>query len=251
MTVLATSTPVIVAREEAVEDSKNLRLNLVQILYIRYPINFRKKFIPVLALLDLDSKYNTIYLTFAKELGFSIRPIDVGAQKFDGIILKTFRIVVAAFLVTYKANQERFFEETFLVANISLEIVFEISFLILSGADVNFLGQKLWWRAYIIKKAFPTTRRIELVGKKEFTVAVLDLEDETYIVYIGLVSSIALPSSFFLNIHLFHRPQMANLITKKTFTKVPAKYLNFPDIFSLELASQLSEHTGINNHAIE
>ena len=42
-----------------------------------------------------------------------------------------------------KTNRVGFFEETFLVANISLEIVFKMSFLILSGADVDFLGQEL------------------------------------------------------------------------------------------------------------
>ena len=48
-------------------------------------------------------------------------------------------MVVAAFLVTDKVNQVKFFEETFLVANVSLEEVFGIFFLTLSNADVDFL----------------------------------------------------------------------------------------------------------------
>ena len=53
-------------------------------------------------------------------------------------------MVVTAFSVVDKANQVRFFEETFLVANISPEIVFGIFFFTLSGANINFSGWKLW-----------------------------------------------------------------------------------------------------------
>ena len=58
-------------------------------------------------------------------------------------MLETYEMVVAAFLVEDKANQVRFFEKTFLVANVSSEIVVGIFFLILSGVDVDFLGCEL------------------------------------------------------------------------------------------------------------
>ena len=124
--------------------SKNPRSNLTQVPYIRYPITFRKKSVLVSALFDSSSEFNAIHLTFAKELGPSIRPTDVRAQKIDGTTLDIFGIVVAAFSVIDKANQVRFFEEIFLVANISLEIVLRIPFLTLSGIDINFLSWKLW-----------------------------------------------------------------------------------------------------------
>ena len=97
-------------------------------------------------------------------------------------MLDTYEIVIAAFSVVDKANRIRFFEETFLVANVSSEVVFGIPFLIWSSADVDFLGQKLWWETYTIKKALPTTRRVELVGKKKFAAIVFDPEHETYVV---------------------------------------------------------------------
>ena len=52
-------------------------------------------------------------------------------------------IVVAAFSMINKANQIRFFEKTFLIADVSLEVVFEISFFTLSDADIDFLDWKL------------------------------------------------------------------------------------------------------------
>ena len=67
----------------------------------------------------------------------------VGAKKIDGTILDTYGIVVVAFLMTNKANWIRFFEETFLIANIRPEVVFRILFFILSDADIDFLDWEL------------------------------------------------------------------------------------------------------------
>ena len=247
--VLAISTPVTVAREEEV--GENLGANLARVPYIRYPINFRKK--SVLALLDSSSEVNTVHPAFAKELGLPIRPTDVGVQKIDGTMLETYGMVVATFLIEDKANRVRFFEETFLVANISLEIVLGMPFLTLSGAEVDFLGCELQWRTYSSKEALSTTKRVELVVKKEFAAAALDLEHETYVVHVRLVRSDALPNSspLELDVHPFRRPHVSSLIVKEALTKVPAAYSDFVDVFSPDLASELPEHNGINNHTIE
>ena len=173
--------------------------------YIHYPVQFKKNVdkTPMQALIDSRSEVNTIYPSFAKQLGLPIRPTDVGAQKINGTTLDTHRMVVAVFSVVDKANQIRFFEKTFLVANVSPEIVLGIPFLTLSGADVDFSGQKLWWKTYITKKALPTTRRGELVGEKGFAAVALDPECETYVVYVASLSFTLLAS---LNIHSFLRP---------------------------------------------
>ena len=116
-------------------------------------------------LFDLCSEINVIQPTFAQELGLPIRPTDIGARKIDGSTLNTYRIVVAAFSVMDKGNWVRFFEETFLVANISLEVIFGMLFLTLSGANIDFSGEKLWWRTYTTEETLPTIKRVELVGK--------------------------------------------------------------------------------------
>ena len=251
MTVSATSTPVTVAMKEGV--GKNLVSNLAQVPCIRYPINFTKK--SVLVLLDSGSEINAVHLAFAKELKFPMRPTDVEAQKIDGTTLETYVIVVAAFSMEDKANWARFFKETFLVANDCPEEVLVMLFLILSGADINFLGRELWWRTYTTEEALSTTRRVKLVGKKEFATAALDSKNETYVVHIGSVSSNASLNSSIsqleLNVHPSRRPQISSLIAKKAPTKVSAKYLDYADVFSPNLVSKLPKHTGINNHAIK
>ena len=163
--ILATSTLVTEIREEMVEtaeaietikavktagtdrndkESKSEYLeNLAWFPCIQYPITFQKKSVPMVALLDLGSKVNAIHPIFTRELGLPIRPTDIRTQKIDSIMLDTFEMVIAAFLVTDKANQVRFFKKTFLVINVSPEIVFRMLLLTLSDADINFLGWDL------------------------------------------------------------------------------------------------------------
>ena len=199
-------------------------------------------------MIDSGSEVNAIHLSFAKQLGLPIRPTDVEAQKIDGTMLDTHGIVVAAFSVVNKANQVRFFEETFLVANVSPKVVLGIPFLTLSGANVDFSGQELRWRTYTTKEALPTTKRVKLMGKKEFAAAALDPKYETYVVYVASLSSTPLASP---NVYPSRRPQISGLIAKEAPTKVPAEYSDFADVFSPDLASELPEHTGINDHAIK
>ena len=268
MLVSVISTSVTGTREETVEtaeavdtaevcedsdESKSECPNLTRVPCIRYPITFRKKSMPVSALFDSGSEVNAIHPTFARELGLPIRTTDIEAQKIDGTMLDTFGMMILAFLVTNKANRVRFFEETFLVANVSPEVVFRMSFLTLSGANVDFFGRELRWRTYTTKKALLTTRRIKLVGKKEFAATALIPKSETFVVHVASLSSNASPSSslFELNVHPSCRPQISSLITKEAPTKVPAKYSDFTDVFSPDLASELPEHTGINDHTIE
>ena len=158
-------------------------------------------------------------------------------------------MVVAAFSVVDRANQVKFFEKTFLVTNVSPEVVFGIFFLALKSVDVDFSGWELWWKTYITKKALSTTRCVDFMGKKEFAAAVFDSKHGTYVVHVAFLSSTLFIA--FLDVHLFRRPQISGLITEETLTKVSAKYSDFVDVFSLDLASELPKHSKINNHDIE
>lgn len=75
-------------------------------------------------------------------------------------------------------NQEKKFwnfEKNFLLANFNIIIILEISFLILSNIQVNFLKLKLLCRSYVLIKELKTTKQVLLVSKKEFTVVNYDL----------------------------------------------------------------------------
>ena len=55
-------------------------------------------------------------------------------------MLDPYKIVVVAFSVMDKVNRKRLFKETFLMANVSLKVVFEMFFFTLSSADIDFLN---------------------------------------------------------------------------------------------------------------
>ena len=126
-------------------------------------------------------------------------------------------------------------------------------FLTLSSADVDFLDWKPWWKIYTIEETLPTTRYVKLEGKKKFAAEAFYPEHKTYIVHVGSVNSVASPSFslFELNVHPFRRPQVSGLIVEKVLTKVVNEYVNFADVFFLDLAFELSKHTGIHNHIIK
>ena len=95
------------------------------------------------ALFNLDSEVNTINLAFAEKLGLVVQSTNIGAQKIDGTIFEIYRMVVAAFSVIDQANKVKFFKKTFLVVNISPDIVVKILFLSLSNANVDFPKKEL------------------------------------------------------------------------------------------------------------
>ena len=85
VSVAATSTPVTGTKAETVETAEAIGTtkvredgdkseceypNLARVPCIRYPITFRKKSIPVSALVNSSNEVNAIHLTFAWELGF-------------------------------------------------------------------------------------------------------------------------------------------------------------------------------------
>ena len=123
---------------------------LEQVTCIQYPIAFPVGVIldgsaldSVLAPLNLSSEVNAMYPALTKRLGFVVQTTNIGAQKINGTTLEIYEIVVAAFSVTDQANRVKFFKETFLVANISPDVVFGMPFLTFSGADINFLKREL------------------------------------------------------------------------------------------------------------
>ena len=84
-----------------------------------------------------------MHLAFAKKLGFVVQITNVGAQKINNIILETYGMVLAVFSVTDQVDKVKFFKETFLVANVSPDVILEILFLTLSSTDINIPKREL------------------------------------------------------------------------------------------------------------
>lgn len=98
---------------------------------------------------------NPVYVA---KLGLKVWPKDVRVQKIDRSPVEMFEMVLASFQVNNKFGKSQFFYKTFLLANISMEVVLGMYFLIFSNANVLFLERELTWRSYILAEALPITK---------------------------------------------------------------------------------------------
>ncbi len=154
-------------------------------------------------------------------------------------------MVSASFSLQDSLRRVRFFEETFLLVNTSMEVVLGMPFLALSNTDFQFGAKKLTWRSYTIAEALSTTSRGKLIDKREFAKAALDENLETFIMH---VSALDIAESL---IHPFRAAQIATLQWDKASTKILAEYSDYAYAFPSDLAMELPENTGMNEHAIE
>ena len=230
------------------EINKEDEVALARVPCIHYPLRFQKdNQNEVRALINFGSEVNAMTPAYALKLGLKVCQTDVGAQKIDGYTLETFRMVLASFQMEDKLGRARFFQETFLLADIHMEVVLGMPFLTLSNADIQFLKQELTWRSYTTAEALPTTKRVELIDKKEFVKAALDENSETFVMHIATLEA---PLSG-MTIHPLREAQIAALKQYEAPTKVPAKYSDFSNVFSEKEALVLPEQTDLNKHAIE
>ena len=118
----------------------------------------------------------------------------------------------------------------------------------MSNANVDFQAWNLQWRSYTTRDVLSTTKRVELIEKKEFAAAALDPEYEAFVLH---VTALNISSDIGDKVHPLKKTQIAHLKTDEAPTEVSSKYAHFVDVFSPELAVELFKHTSINNYAIE
>ena len=223
--------------------TKTSSQEVVRVPCIHYLVQFQEK--QVRALLNSGSKVNAMSPAYAKKLGLKTRKTNVGAQKIDGSALEKFRMVIADFQVEDKSGRPRFFQETFLVANTKFEVILRMHFLKISNANVAFGEERLTWKSYTTNKALPTTKQVRLVNLKEFVIAALDADSETFVVYVAIREREEKP------VHAERQAQVGALLFDEAPTEVPAEYSNYSDVFLAENVAELPENTGMNQHAIE
>ena len=216
---------------------------VVRMLCIHYPVQFLKE--QVKALLNSSSKVNAINPNYAWKLGLEIQKTNVGAQKIDGSALETFGMIIADFEVEDKTSRPRFFQETFLVADTKFEMILGMLFLKISNADMSFGERTLIWRTYTTNEALSTTKQVQIVDPKEFVIAALDVDSETFVVHVAIREREKMP------VHFKKQAQVGALLFDEALTEVPAEYSDYSNVFSAENAAELPENTEINEHAIE
>lgn len=176
--------------EASKEADRNIqeKSELQGILCIHSTIQFGE--FPIKMLTDLNSKVNAMQLSFARKQGLRICKIDINTQKISDSRLEAYEMVIALFQVNDINAKFRFFEKTFLLADININVTFGIFLLILNNVKINCNDQELSQKLYITAKAVFTTKRVELVEKNDFARAALDPKDETLVVLQRLLLSL-------------------------------------------------------------
>ena len=127
-------------------------------------------------------------------------------------------MVIAAFQVVNKLGCSQFFQETFLLADISMKVIVGMRFFNLSNVDIQFAEKKLIWRTYITEKVLLTTRQVKIINRKKHANAALEKNVKVFVVH---VSSLKLG----MNIHSTKEAQFALLLIKEVSVLVKSRIL--------------------------
>ena len=93
-------------------------------------------------------------------------------------------MVIANFQVEDKLGRAWFFQESFLLAETSTEVILEMFFFTFNNADIQFIEKKLIWRSYTAAEALPTTKQLELINKKKFAKVAFE-ESKIFVIYVA------------------------------------------------------------------
>lgn len=107
-------------------------------------------------------------------------------------------MVIVGFQVQDTLEKARFFHKTFMLANISMKVVFRIFFFTFSKVNIDFTNRKFTKRAYTAEKTLSSIKKIWIINSKEFVKVALDSNKKVFVVYIPILS-------FKITIHLVHK----------------------------------------------
>lgn len=117
-------------------------------------------------------------------------------------------------------------------------------FLVFSKDKRDLAKRELFWKAYTIIEALPTTKTIQIISPNKFAKVVLDPEQETFVIHIATLFK---P----IKAHTNWEVQITALIANKALTTILAEYSDFEHMFSKKSIAVLLEYTEINTHAID
>ena len=88
-----------------------------------------------------------------------------------------------------------------------------------------------------------------MIDKKDFVIAALDTNNETFVMYVVLQKREKMPVYFKKQFQI--KAQVGVLLFNKALIEVSIEYFDYNNIFSAENAAKLPENTGINEYAIK
>lgn len=92
----------------------------------------------ILTLINPKIKLNVMNLAYTDKRDLKVRKIKVNAQKIDNFSPEFYDIVIAAFQILDKLDYLQFFQKTFLLTIINMEIILDMPFFIFNNINVPF-----------------------------------------------------------------------------------------------------------------
>ena len=158
-------------------------------------------------------------------------------------------MVIADLQVKDKVGRPRFFQEIFLVADTKFEVILGMLFLKLSNANMSFGKGTLMLRTYITNKVLPTTKRVQIIDKKDFVITALDADNETFVMHVAIREQEEIPVHSKRQAQI--EAQVGALLFNKTPTEVQTEYSDYSNVFLAKYKAKLPENTRMNEHPIE
>ena len=179
----------------------------------------------------------------------------------NGYIIKIFGIMIADFQLEDKVGRPRFFRKTLLVANTKFKAILEMLFLKFSNANILFGKKTLTQKSYTTSKILPTIKQIQIINKKDFVIAMLDINYKTFIMHIVIQKQEKIlihferQDQFEVEAHICtqgqNRAQVKTLSFDEAFNEILVEYSDYNNFFSIENAAKLPENIKMNKHAIK
>ena len=196
----------------------------------------------VLALLDSGSEANLISRGYASQLPLKIMDTSWGLATINKQQISTQGMVIAGFEITDSLNHTRYFEETFLIADIPQPVILGMPFLKLGDSDVSWMERTMQWRQWNAETALMTTNRVDFIGPQEFIEQVLEESAQAYICHVIMVED-GPP-----HVHPSRIAQISTTTSQPVI--LPEAYKDFEDVFSIKNAGHLAPHED-HDHAID
>ena len=132
--------------------------------------------------MDSGSEVNNMTPAYASKLSLVLRTTNIIAWKIHGLTLETYRIATVGFSLKDILKMIWFVEQSLLLADTSMKMILGMLFLCFSNTDFYFGTWELTWKSYTATEALLTTRRMELIDKKEFAKAALNKNLKIFVI---------------------------------------------------------------------
>ena len=126
------------------------------------------------ALADSDAEINIIHRTTAKRMGLPLLNTNIGLSAIHGEAVEIYGMHYIEFQQDDNQGHVRYFQDTFLAADISTRMILDMSWLAMANPNIDQAKRTFKWREYTAAVALTTTYRVDVIEPEEFAKLALD-----------------------------------------------------------------------------